>query len=93
LLEINKVLNGSVVGEYLELSNRGESMSFETDKLEETFTIRIPACTKKDINCLTSAEKKKLTNEMMLFIAWCLHEFESKRNFDPRSKLCSDFKI
>jgi hypothetical protein len=58
-------------------------MMTEIDKLDDTFTFRMPEVTKKYVEKLPSDLKKKLNIKLLLSVAEILHE----ANFDPRKYL------
>ncbi len=55
----------------------------EIDKLDETFTFRLPEATKKQVDKLSSQQKKKLSMSLLLTTAEILHE----ATFDARKYL------
>ena len=55
----------------------------DIDKLDETFTFRLPEATKKQIDKLPPELKKKLSIKLLLSVAEILHESD----FDPRRYL------
>ena len=55
----------------------------DIDKLDETFTFRLPEATKKHIEKLPTDLKKKLNIKLLLSVAEILHEAD----FDPRKYL------
>lgn len=52
----------------------------DIDKLDETYSFRLPEVTKKQLDKLPSALKKKLCLKLLLATAEVLHESK----FDPR---------
>jgi len=57
----------------------------DIDKLDETFTFRLPEVTKKQIDKLPADLKKKLSIKLLLSVAEILHEAD----FEPRKYLCT----
>jgi hypothetical protein len=55
----------------------------DIDKLDDTYSFRLPEITKKQVDKLSPPFKKKLNLKMLLVIAEVLHEAE----FDPRDYL------
>jgi len=55
----------------------------DVDKLDETYSFRIPECTKKQIDKLSRDQKKELNMKLLLTTAEVLH----KVDFDPRHYL------
>ncbi len=69
---------------------RWEDMTVEElqdiDKLEVNFTLRIPEVTKRQLERLPAAMKKKLNNRILLTMARTLHDAD----YDPRKYLKSE---
>ncbi len=55
----------------------------DIDKLDETFTFRLPEVTKKQVDKLPADLKKKLAIKLLLSVAEILHEAD----FEPRKYL------
>ncbi len=51
-----------------------DDIGFETDKLMETYSIRIPEITKFQIDRLTRGQKERMNRKILLVIAHTLHE-------------------
>jgi len=64
--------------------SREEMISLtDIDKLDDTYSFRLPEFTKKKLDKLPSSLKKKLNLELLYVAAEILHESE----FDPRKYL------
>lgn len=65
------------------MSDRMMMTLTDIDKLDDTFTFRLPEVTKKHIEKLPTDLKKKLNIKLLLSVAEILHEAD----FDPRKYL------
>jgi hypothetical protein len=60
---------------------------FESDKLTESYTLRIPAITKRMIDKLTKSQVKQLNERIMITMASVLHQ----ARFDPAFYLVDEY--
>ena len=60
-------------------NNEENMLSIETDKLTESFALRIPECTKRKLDKLSQKNKKSLNEALLITIARTLHEAD----FEP----------